>query len=163
MNSPSALLKVSLFGFAFGVGATAPAAAQSMYTGEHPHMVAPGQLTWADAPAVAPGAKIAVIEGPLNKAVPFTFRLKIPANSKIAPHTHPSFERVTVLAGTFYFAHGDSYDPAKTTALGPGSVAIMPPDTPMFGYTKQDTIIQLHGTGPWGLTYLNPADDPRKK
>jgi hypothetical protein len=22
---------------------------------------------------------------------------------------------------------------------------------------------QLHGMGPWGITYLNPADDPRSK
>lgn len=163
MNSPSVLLKVSLLGFAFGIGTSAPAAAQSVYSGGRPHMVAPGQLTWTDAPAVAPGAKIAVIEGPLNKPVPFTFRLSIPANSKIAPHTHPAFERVTVLSGTFHFANGDRYDTGKTSALGPGSVAIMPPNTPMFGYTKDDTVIQLHGIGPWGLNYLNPADDPRKK
>jgi len=39
----------------------------------------------------------------------------------------------------------------------------MSPGTPMFGYTKEETVIQLHGVGPWGLTYLNPADDPRKK
>ena len=23
------------------------------------------------------------------------------------------------------------------------------------------TMVQLHGTGPWGITYLNPNDDPR--
>jgi len=23
--------------------------------------------------------------------------------------------------------------------------------------------VQVHGVGPWGLTYVNPADDPRKK
>jgi quercetin dioxygenase-like cupin family protein len=157
------LLKISILGLAVGIGSAAPTAAQSVYSGERPQMVLSEQLTWTDAPAVAPGAKIAVIEGPLNKAVPFTFRLKIPANSKIAPHTHPAFERVTVLEGTFYFAHGDTYERTKTTALGPGSIAIMPPNTPMFGYTKEDTVIQLHGIGPWGLTYLNPADDPRKK
>jgi hypothetical protein len=22
-------------------------------------------------------------------------------------------------------------------------------------------IVQLHGTGPWGITYINPSDDPR--
>jgi len=139
----------------------APAARAQAQT--DPLMVTPGELTWADAPAVAPGAKIAVIEGPLSKAVPFTFRLKLPANSKIAPHTHPAYERVTVLSGTFYFTAGETYDPAKTRPLGPGSVAIMPAGTPMFGYTKQETVIQLHGVGPWGLNYLNPADDPRKK
>jgi quercetin dioxygenase-like cupin family protein len=163
MKNPSTLLGVSLLGLVMGIGSVTPAAAQSVYSGERPHMVTPEKLTWTDAPAVAPGAKIAVIEGPLNKAAPFTFRLKVPANSKIAPHTHPAFERVTVLEGTFYFAHGQTYDRTKTTALGPGSVAIMPPGTPMFGYTKEETVIQLHGTGPWGLTYLNPIDDPRKK
>jgi quercetin dioxygenase-like cupin family protein len=156
------LLKVSILGLAFGFGSAGATLAQSVYSGERPHMVLSEQLTWTDAPAVAPGAKIAVIEGPINKAVPFTFRLKLPANSKIAPHTHPAFERVTVLEGTLYFAHGDTYERTKTTALGPGSVAIMPPNTPMFGYTKVDTVIQLHGVGPWGLAYLNPADDPRK-
>jgi quercetin dioxygenase-like cupin family protein len=163
MTTASALLRITTIGFAFGIGAATPAAAQSVYAGGHPHMVVPEQLIWTDAPAVAPGAKIAVIEGPLNQAVPFTFRLMIPANSKIAPHTHPTFERVTVLSGTFHFAHGATYDPAKTTALRPGGVAVMPPNTPMFGYTKEDTVIQLHGTGPWGLNYVDPADDPRKK
>ncbi|MGH7852017.1 MAG: cupin domain-containing protein [Candidatus Binatia bacterium] len=163
MTNPSALLRVSLLVLILGIGPAATAGAQSVYSGERPHMILSDQLTWTEAPAVAPGAKIAVIEGPLNKAVPFTFRLKIPANAKIAPHTHPAFERVTVLAGTFYFAHGETYDRTKTTALGRGSVAIMPPNTPMFGYTKEDTVIQLHGIGPWGLTYLNPTDDPRKK
>lgn len=163
MNTALALLKVSVLGLAFGAGAFAPAAAQSVYSGGQPNIVAPQQLKWTDAPAVAPGAKIAVIEGPLNKPVPFTFRLKIPANSRIAPHTHPAYERVTVLSGTFHFTHGNRYDPARTSALGPGSVAIMPAGTPMFGYTKEETIIQLHGVGPWGLNYLDPADDPRKK
>jgi hypothetical protein len=27
----------------------------------------------------------------------------------------------------------------------------------------ETTIIQLHGVGPWGLIYVNPADDPRNK
>lgn len=37
----------------------------------------------------------------------------------------------------------------------------MAPGEPMFGYTEGETIIQLHGTGPWGIEYLNPEDDPR--
>lgn len=139
------------------------ATAQSLYTGEGYVMLTPSQLTWADAPAVAPGARIAVIEGPLNKAVPFTFRLRLPAGARIAPHRHPAFERVTVLSGTFYFAHGDTFDASGAQALAPGSVAVMPPKAPMFGFTKEETVIQLHGVGPWGITYLDPADDPRKQ
>jgi hypothetical protein len=43
-------------------------------------MVSPNDLKWSDVPSLPPGAKIAVIEGPISEAVPFTFRLKFPAN-----------------------------------------------------------------------------------
>ena len=157
----NALLKTICIGLIFG-GAATPAAAQP-YSGHGHMMTSADQLSWTDAPSVGPGAKIAVIEGPLDKPIPFTFRLKLPAGLKVAPHTHPTFERVTVISGTFHFAHGDRFDPAKTTPLTPGSVAIMPPGDPMFGFTNEETVIQLHGMGPWGISYVNPADDPRKK
>ncbi|HEU0199453.1 MAG TPA: cupin domain-containing protein [Burkholderiaceae bacterium] len=160
MRKRSVLKALSFAGLTI---AALPAPAQSVYAGDGHLMLAPSDLVWKDAPAVARGAKIAVIEGPLDKAVPFTFRLALPANARIAPHVHPAFERVTVLSGTFYFTRGDTYEPSQTQALGPGSVAVMPPGTPMFGYTKEATVIQLHGVGPWGIKYLNPADDPRQK
>jgi hypothetical protein len=31
-----------------------------------------------------------------------------------------------------------------------------------FAWTNEETIVQLHGVGPWAITYVNPADDPRK-
>ena len=160
MTQVSAFLAAAAVALALGA---APAAAQSPYAGVGLLLVEPQQLSWKPAPAVAPGATIAVIEGPLDKTGPFTFRLALPAGAKIAPHTHPAYERVTVLSGTLYFALGEGYDPAKARAFGPGSVAIMPPGTPMFGHTKEATIIQVHGMGPWGLKYVNAADDPRKK
>src|SRR5918996_2952982 len=68
-------------------------------------------INWTDAPpSMPPGAQIAVIEGDLEKAESFTFRLKLPANYNIAPHTHPAIEHVTVLSGTFYMGAGDQFD-----------------------------------------------------
>lgn len=99
---------------------------------------------------MAPGAKIAIIEGDLSKKNPFTFRLRLPANYRIDPHVHPAYERVTVLSGTLHFAHGDKFDRERTRALKAGGVAIMPPGAPMFGYTQEETIIQLHGNGTLG-------------
>jgi len=132
-------------------------------TGE-PVLLVPEELQWSDGPpSMALGAKIALIEGDLKKPEPFTFRLKLPPNYKIAPHTHPAIEHVTVLFGTFHFGAGDTFDPAKAKALVPGSVAVMPPEHPMFAWTEEETVIQVHGVGPWGITYINPEDDPRKQ
>lgn len=58
---------------------------------------------------------------------------------------------------------GDKVDPSKTKALTAGSVAVMPPKTAHFAWNKEETVVQVHGVGPWAITYVNPADDPRKK
>lgn len=122
------------------------------------------ELKWADAPSVGPGAQIAVIEGDLKAAEPITFRLKLPPNFKIGVHTHPVFERVTVLSGTFYFATGDKFDSAKAKAYKVGDAVMIPPGTPMYAATKkQGSIVQIHGTGPWGISFLDPKDAPVKK
>jgi|SRR5262249_19858310 len=126
-------------------------------------MVTPAELKWADVGSLPPGAKIAVIEGPLNEAKPFTMRLKLPANYQVPAHFHTAIEHVTVLTGTFNMGGGDKLDKAATRALGPGSTAIMQPEIRHFAWTSEETIIQLHGVGPWTITYVNPADDPRKK
>ena len=39
----------------------------------------------------------------------------------------------------------------------------MEANTNHFAWTTEETIVQLNGVGPWGITYVNPADDPRKK
>jgi quercetin dioxygenase-like cupin family protein len=126
-------------------------------------MVTPTDLKWADVPSLPAGAKIAVIEGPPTDAVPFTFRLKFPADYKIPAHSHPAIEHVTVISGTLNFGAGDKLDVTKTKPLPAGSVAVMPPKANHFGWTKEETIVQVHGMGPWGVTYVNPADDPMKK
>jgi quercetin dioxygenase-like cupin family protein len=126
-------------------------------------MATPDELKWTDVPSLPAGAKLAVIEAPLNEAVPFTFRLKFPANYQIPAHWHPATERVTVLSGTFNIGMVDKPDPQKTTALGTGSIVIMQPGTRHFAWTKEETLVQLSGTGPWVIHYVNPADDPRKK
>jgi hypothetical protein len=34
----------------------------------------------------------------------------------------------------------------------------------MFAYTKdQETTIQIHGSGPWSITYLGPQDNQAVK
>lgn len=141
--------------------AGAPGRAES-HAGGHA-MILPSELKWVDVPSLPPGAQIAVIEGPLNEARPITARIKFPANYRLPAHHHPVIEHVTVLSGTFNMGMGDKLDTSKTKPLTVGSFAIMQPGTPHFAWTSEETIVQIHSVGPWGVTYVNPADDPRKK
>jgi hypothetical protein len=127
----------------------------------HHTMVAPGDLEWSDVPSLPHGAKIAVIEGPMSQPVPFTVRLKFPAHYRIPPHWHPAIERVTVLSGTLYMGTGERLEVQNSMALVPGSIMLVPPKSSHYAWTKEEVEVQLHGTGPWGVTYVDPADDPR--
>jgi quercetin dioxygenase-like cupin family protein len=136
--------------------------AQESHAGAHT-MLTPTDLQWKDAAGLPPGTKVAVIEGPMNEAVPFTVRIKFPAGAKVPPHWHPGIEHVTVISGLFNAGLGDKLEESKATPLPVGSVAIMQPHTTHFGLFNEETILQVHGIGPWQINYINPADDPRKK
>ena len=156
MKTKFALLFLTLALFCLGASA---AFAQS----DGHVMVKPGDLKWADVPAL-PGAKMTVIEGPLDKeGAPITFRIKFPGDYKIPAHWHPTAEHVTVLSGTLNLGTGDKLDRAKTTPLPAGGFGIMPAKMHHFGWTKGETVVQVHGTGPWALTFVDPADAPKKK
>jgi hypothetical protein len=126
-------------------------------------IVKPNELKWNDVASLPPGAKLAVIEGRMDRAGPITARLKLPANYRIPPHRHPGLERVTVLAGTVNIGMAEKFDAGATTAMGPGTVLLMSAGMPHFVWTSEETIFQLNVEGPWGVTYVDPADDPRKK
>ena len=157
MNQPVLAILAVVIGFCF-----LDISAVSAQHGAHV-MITPIELKWSDVPSLPPGAKIAVIEGPMNEAVQFTVRIRFPPNYQIPAHWHPAVERVTVLSGTFHMGVGDKLDPQNATPLIPGSIAIMQPKTNHFAWTKEETVVQLNGVGPWGITYVNPKDDPRTK
>jgi len=114
-------------------------------------------------PAAYPrGAQFAVIRGDPTKEGFYVVRLKVPAGYRIAPHTHPNDENVTVLSGAFHVGTGDKFDPAKGTMLKAGGYSHVGKTMSHYAWFSEDTIIQLHGQGPQGITYVNPADDPRR-
>jgi hypothetical protein len=124
-------------------------------------------MKWKDGPASLPkGAQMAVLEGDPSKEGPFVFRLKLPDGYTIAPHTHPRAERLTVIQGAFNIAEGESVDKTSNKArlMPAGSFGYWPARMHHFAWTSGggETIVQLHGLGPWQIQYLDPADDPRK-
>ena len=90
-------------------------------------------------------------------------RVKFPPNYRVAPHTHPYAEVVTVLSGTLGSGMGEKFE-AKGDLLKPGGLFALPAKHPHYVWTAtEETVVQVQFTGPGGIDFINPADDPRKK
>ncbi len=146
-----------------GYTATAQHDTTGTQNGDMHAMVTPDDIKWGPAPASLPaGAQATVLEGDPAKAGAFTLRIKMPAGYKVPPHFHPADEHVTVLQGSFYMGLGEKFDESNASRLSVGSFAMMKTGQRHFAFTgNTETIVQLHGIGPWGITYVNPKDDPR--
>ena len=122
----------------------------------------PPALKWGPAPAVfEPGAQMAVLQGDPSKAgEEFTVRLRLPNGYRIAPHTHPTAENITVIEGTFLVGMGSTVDKAKMLTLPRGAFASAPAEHAHYAEARGATIVQVHAIGPFALTYVNPADAP---
>jgi quercetin dioxygenase-like cupin family protein len=119
-------------------------------------------IVWGAGPAHLPaGVEAVLLDGNPKEAVPTTLRLKFPAGYEIPPHLHPTQENVTVISGTFYIGTGDTLDKTKGTALEPGGFVAIPAEHHHYAWVEEETIVQVHLTGPFAITYLNPEDDPR--
>jgi len=119
-------------------------------------------IEWKAGPAaLPPGAKMAVLEGDPTKEGPFVVRFQFPEGYHVPPHTHPKTERVTVISGTLYLATGDALDRNSAKKLPAGSFGYWPAGMKHTAWSEGETVIQLHGIGPWQINYVNPADDPR--
>jgi hypothetical protein len=123
-------------------------------------------MKWMDASGAGlpAGAKMAVVSGDPSKAAPFVIRAKFPANYTVPPHHHPGDETVRVVsAGQLSYGMGDKLDKANVGALTKGYHVTMAAGMNHYAFTTDPVEIQVSGTGPFGITYVNPADDPRKK
>ena len=128
------------------------------------HVVAtPDNLKWVEPPPL-PGSRLAVVQGDPSREGLFVYRLKMPAKYKIPPHFHKASENVTVLAGVFHIGLGEKFDQGTGQGLPVGGFVSVPPKHPHYAWAgAEETVVQVHGVGPTDLTFVNPADDPRKK
>jgi hypothetical protein len=100
-----------------------------------PSIYSPADVDWKDGPASLPsGAKLAVL-----------------------------VEHVTVIEGTFHLGMGETFDQSAGQTMPAGTFGHWPAGMKHFAWTTGETVIQLHGIGPWTINYVNPANDPRIK
>ena len=116
---------------------------------------------WAPAPPVLPaGAEIAVLSGNPFAEGHFVLRLKLPASYNVPAHIHSGDELITVISGEFNIGHGEALDRDAATLLTAGGFVELPAGHPHFAWTSSETIVQIHGPGPFDITYIDPADNP---
>jgi quercetin dioxygenase-like cupin family protein len=120
-------------------------------------------LKWGPAPPFFPaGARFAVLQGDPGATGVYTVRLSMPPGYTIKPHFHPTDEHVTVISGALVLGMGDSVKTKGATLLTAGGFLTAKANQHHFAMARGRTIVQVHGEGPFTITYVNPKDDPRK-
>ncbi len=119
-------------------------------------------VQWGPAPPFFPaGARFAVLQGDPSGSGVYTVRLEMPAGYVIKPHFHPTDEHVTVISGTFVVGMGDSMDMGHSQTLAAGGFITAPAQAHHFAMARGRTVVQVHGEGPFAITYVRASDDPR--
>jgi quercetin dioxygenase-like cupin family protein len=104
-------------------------------------------------PYPLPGVSFAVMSGNPEQQGTYTVWAKLIPGTKIPAHFHPDTRTVTVIAGSYYFAEGDSFDEGKLQGYGPGTVIVVPAGKPHFVSARdEEAIIQESGLGPTAVT-----------
>jgi quercetin dioxygenase-like cupin family protein len=125
--------------------------------------VLPDEIEWAPFPPFPPSVRLAVILGHPSEPGTYVIRVKVPDGVKLMPHWHPEDRIYTVMSGVFYIGVGERFDLDRLTAYPPGSVVLLPGQTPHFHCARSgEYVTQVVGLGPLGIEYLDPRDDPRK-
>jgi len=115
-----------------------------------------GDLKWTP---IMKGCDLAAVDGdPNGEGTPFVVRLRCTEGAKIPAHWHPTDENVTVLKGTFQVGMGEKFDDTKLETMNAGNFINMPKEMRHFALSKTDSILQVHGVGPFKVNWVNPAD-----
>jgi hypothetical protein len=125
---------------------------------------APAELKWMDgAPGLPAGAQMAIVKGDPAKKGMFTIALRMPANYAVRPHWHPTDEHVTLVSGKLVYGMSDNLDRAGGEALAQGASVTMKAKQHHWVFTGDGAEIQVSAMGPFAITYVNAADDPRHR
>ncbi len=118
-------------------------------------------MKWIDAPPGLTGAQMVVLQGDPTKGGPYTIRLKLPAGYRIPLNWHDSDVNLTVISGTLYIGIGPSFDQNNMKEIGATSFGMLPAKMKHTAWCDAETIVQVHGIGPWTMHEADPAATAR--
>lgn len=95
---------------------------------------------------------------------PFVIRIHNYDNQILPPHWHPGDEHIVVVKGTWYLAHGDRWDRSTLREMNVGDYVFVPKNMRHYGISKGETVVQIHGIGPFKTVLADPwlyLSDPK--
>src|SRR5689334_1530225 len=87
---------------------------------------------------------------------PFVIRIHAESGFIVMPHTHPVDENIVILKGSWALGMGDRYRKERLEAMEPGDFGFAAHGMAHFAVSKTDTIIQVHGIGPFRVKWVVP-------
>jgi len=91
----------------------------------------------------------AILFGDPAKPGPYVVRLKWLPGNMSRPHVHPNDRFFVVISGTWWVGSGETFNPASTVAMPPGSYVVHYANKPHYDGAKDgETVIQVWGMGP---------------
>jgi quercetin dioxygenase-like cupin family protein len=119
-------------------------------------------VSFAPFDAFPAGAALAKVVADPTQPGPYVVRVRVSDGIRLMPHIHPEDRVYTVISGVFYIGIGREFDAGRLRAYGPGSIVVLPGNTPHFHWARSgEYITQVSGIGPLGIQYVNSRDDPR--
>jgi len=142
-------------------GLTLGAAAVAQ-TGANVVVLTPAEMKWTSQGAYArPGMEQTNLVGDPAKPGPYTMRLRFPKGYRVEAHTHPDSREVTIISGVFATGYGEKFDSEKLKVLPAGSFYTEPANFPHFIEIREETVLQVSGTGPSGRLYIDRPDESK--
>jgi hypothetical protein len=94
---------------------------------------------------------------PAKAGSPFVIRIHAEAGYIIMPHTHPEDENIVVVSGSWALGMGDRFNRDTLKAMEVGDYGFALKTMAHFALSRTDTIIQVHGIGPFITQWIVPV------
>jgi hypothetical protein len=88
---------------------------------------------------------------------PFVIRIHAEAGYIVMPHRHPIDENIVVVTGSWALGMGDRFKREALEPMEVGDYGFAPKKMSHFALSKSDTILQVHGIGPFVTHWVIPV------
>ena len=93
---------------------------------------------------------------PAKSGALYVIRIHAEAGYIIMPHTHPEDENIVVVKGSWALGMGERFNRQALEPMELGTYGLVPKRMAHFALSKTETIIQVHGLGPFTTHWVAP-------